>query len=316
MSKNSMKTVQDRNKNAQNDHGGFTLVELLVVIAIIGVLVGLLLPAVQAARESARRSSCTNNLKQMGLGIHAYHDARGSFPSGWTAPAADAEGQPGWGWASRILPSMEENALFDRIDWNVGIDQSQHAEVRVTVVKPFLCPSDGGSKIIFNIGQGEGEEEANVDLAPHLFEVARSNYVGMFGTFEIEDSPSDGDGMFFHNSRINFADIKDGTSMTILAGERHSGGGSSVWVGAIQGARESLARTVGVADHVPNYREVESDGSIHEGHFDDFKSRHTSGVNFLFADGSVAFVDETIDINVYRSMSTRSGGETVEFRGR
>ena len=87
-------------------------------------------------------------------------------------------------------------------------------------------------------------------------------------------------------------------------------------MGAIQGARESLARIVGVADHVPNYREVESDGSIHEGHFDDFKSRHTSGVNFLFADGSVAFVDETIDINVYRSMSTRSGGETVEFRGR
>ena len=187
---------------------------------------------------------------------------------------------------------------------------------RVTVVKPFLCPSDGGSKTIFNIGQGEGAEGANVDLAPNLFQVARSNYVGMFGTTEIEDSPSAGDGMFFHNSRITFADIKDGTSMTILAGERHSGGGSSVWVGAIQGARESLSRIVGVADHVPNYREVLPDGSLHEGHFDDFKSQHTSGVNFLFADGSVAFVNETIDINVYHSMSTRSGGETVEFRGR
>jgi prepilin-type N-terminal cleavage/methylation domain-containing protein len=286
----------------------FTLVELLVVIAIIGILVGLLLPAVQAAREAARRMSCQNNLKQIGLAVHNYEGAHRRLPSGWVSQGTT--GLPGWGWASALLPHMEASNLHNQIDSRIGIGHAYHATVRTSVVVAFHCPSDVGPGI-FEIGEdddhgheddqdGHDEGSENVDHGATLFPVAKSNYVGVFGTFEIEEMPFKGNGIFFGNSKVKFADVLDGLSNTLMVGERSNRLGGSVWHGFIPGADEPAARVVGVADHPPNSR---------SGHFEDFRSYHTGGVQFVRADGSVRMYSENMDELVYKGLATRDGGE-------
>ena len=132
---------------------------------------------------------------------------------------------------------------------------------------------------------------------------ARSNYVGMFGTLEVEDAPSNGDGVFFHNSRVRFAEITDGLSNTLVIGERGVSYGNSVWAGVVDGAAEAMVRIVGVADHTPNHPSL---------HFDDFSSYHPSGVHFLVGDGSVRRFNNSIDVAVYQGLATRNGGETAQ----
>ena len=208
---------------------GFTLVELLVVIAIIGILVGLLLPAVQAAREAARRMQCSNNVRQLGIAVHNYESAYRRLPSGWVA--SNAHGEPGWGWAAALLPFMEGSNLHQQIEADI------HDQVRVTVVPTFLCPSDTGANL-FEIAEGDGHDHDHDaryrvgridDEGEKLFQVSKSNYVGMFGTFELEDAPYNGNGMFYGNSRIKFRDVTDGLSNTLMVGERNSRLGYSLW---------------------------------------------------------------------------------------
>lgn len=290
-----------RRKHRIASRQAFTLVELLVVIAIIGILIALLLPAVQAAREAARRTQCKNHLKQIGLAIHHYHDARGALPPGWLGDAPD--GPPGWGWAVAILPYMEENNLYDSgLARHLPIHDLANAGGRQHVLEGFICPSDRGPPT-FTIGGPPGTEE-NIDAGPPLFLVSRSNYVGVFGTMEIEDSPDAGDGLFFFHSRLRLADVTDGLSSTLLVGERSSRLGGSVWTGVIQGANEEMARIVGIADHPPNDPAA---------HFDDFGSFHSTGAHFVLADGSVAIFSDTIDEHVYRGLATREGHEVVEI---
>lgn len=307
------------------DRSGFTLVELLVVIAIIGILVGLLLPAVQAAREAARRMQCTNHLRQLGLAVHNYESANRRIPSGWIA--SNAHGEPGWGWAAALLPYMEGNNLHQQIDFGRPIADARHAIVRTTVVPTFLCPSDTGPDL-FEIAAGDGHDHDHGhgalsrsngalsrsstalsrsstafsvdDGSEKLFQVSKSNYVGMFGTFEIEDAPYNGNGMFYGNSRIKFSDVTDGLSNTLMSGERSSRLGGSLWQGNISAAAEPHARILGVADHGPNDPQA---------HFEDFGSYHTGGANFMRADVSVSFISNNIDVTVYQAMSTRAGGE-------
>jgi len=262
---------------------GFTLVELLVVIAIIGVLVALLLPAVQAAREAARRTECSNNLKQLGLAMHNHHDTFGQLPPGWSG--ATPEGAPGWGWAAESLKFIEQSTLSDIIDFQQSTSASANAVARQTSVPFFLCPTDPGGADTFD------------DLG---VTVARANYVGVFGSEEIEDDPSNGDGVLYHNSQTRFADITDGLSNTFMVGERSSQLEKSTWVGVISGGDEAMARIVGSADHTPNSPSA---------HFDDFSSLHPGGTMFLLSDGSVRFIPETIDHAVYVGAATRGGGE-------
>jgi prepilin-type N-terminal cleavage/methylation domain-containing protein len=293
----------------------FTLVELLVVIAIIGILVGLLLPAVQAAREAARRMSCQNNLHQIGVATHNYHAAFNRFPSGWIA--SNDHDEPGWGWAVALLPYLEQTNVTRMIDNRLPIEIAEHEAVRLHSIANFMCPSDTGPAI-FMIGSGHGHDDhdddhwddddhnhgsGNVDegLEP-LFPIAKSNYCGVFGTFDIHDNPYRGDGVFFGNSFVRIGDIRDGSSNTLMVGERTSRLGGSIWHGVIHEANMAEARILGVADHVPN-------DPI--GHFEDFSSFHNGVTGFALGDGSVRHLTNNMDLRVYQALSTRNGNEVV-----
>ncbi|WP_164104054.1 DUF1559 family PulG-like putative transporter [Candidatus Laterigemmans baculatus] len=304
----------------------FTLVELLVVIAIIGVLVGLLLPAVQAAREAARRMSCQSNLRQLGIALHNHHDTYGYFPDGWDA--IDEHHEPGWGWAAGLLPFMEQQPGHDLINFNEPIETPEHSPVRTMTVSNFMCPSDIGPSI-FAIAEGDGlhghghghsgigsledddhddhdhehgPSHADEGLHP-LFEIAKCNYSGVFGTFDLHENPFKGDGLFYANSQLRMRDIVDGTSTTLMVGERSSRLGGTIWHGAIPEANEFEARIVGVTDHTPNHP---------VGHFEDFSSYHRGVTGFVMGDGSVRHLSDNIDLAVYKALATRQGSEVVD----
>jgi prepilin-type N-terminal cleavage/methylation domain-containing protein len=154
---------------------GFTLVELLVVIAIIGILIGLLLPAVQAAREAARRAQCSNNLRQIGLAMHLHHDTYLRLPAGWDGYDAAGRpygmGGPGWGWAARILPFIEQaNVQNNLVNFKKPVTDTANDAVRLLVLSTFRCPSDVGDNKFLNIDEDTGEG---------TFEYATGNYPGV-----------------------------------------------------------------------------------------------------------------------------------------
>lgn len=286
----------------------FTLVELLVVIAIIGVLIALLLPAVQAAREAARRTSCVNNLKQLGLSLQNHHDTTGSLPSGWvgTDPVSgepDVEGEPGWGWASKVLPFVELRNVADAsVQYELPVAHPMNEPARLQSLPSFLCPSDSADTFFPLYA-----EDAPTSI---LVQLPTSNYVGVFGTLELDECEGlpigticQGDGAFYHLSKTRFRELVDGLSNTAVLGERSSRKGYSTWLGVIPGGEEAMARILGITDHSPNYE---------LGHLDDFRSEHPGGANFVFADGSVHFISEDVDTAAYRAMATINGEELGE----
>ena len=289
----------------------FTLVELLVVIAIIGILISLLIPAVQAAREAARRTTCINNLKQIGLALHLHHDTMHRLPAGWTA---DEHGEPGWGWAAMILPYLEQSTLYeDLCSSNQSITEPASARARVTVIGTFRCPTDiGDATFLLHEGDEhdeEGHEHCDHDHAEIAFpvELATSNYLGVFGTLDIhhacEHRRCAGDGTFYRNHSVRFREIHDGLSRTFIVGERSSKLAPSTWLGVVPGGEHAPARVVGVATYPPNSR---------EDHFHNFSSYHYKGVHFLLGDGSGRLVSDSIDVSVYHALCTRAAGDRVE----
>ncbi len=290
---------------------GFTLIELLVVIAIIAILIALLLPAVQQAREAARRTQNRNQLKQVGLALHNYHDTHGVFPPGWigvTGGSAHVNGPSGFGWATFILPQMEQANLYEQLNFSEPVTSAANTLARGTYLPIFRNPSDSGP---------ESWDIHNEDSGAVITRLPMANYVGNFGTTELEDCEDlpvgqtcTGNGMFFHNSAVRFRDVTDGTSNTLHVGERRTREDAdpawfSTWVGVVAGGEEAMARVLGVADHTPNHP---------ASHFDDFSSPHSGGVFFLFVDGRVRFVTENIDQAVFQGLATRKGHEiTGEF---
>ncbi|MDA8043217.1 MAG: DUF1559 domain-containing protein [Pirellulales bacterium] len=310
---------------------GFTLIELLVVIAIIGVLVGLLLPAVQQAREAARRSACSNNMKQQGLAVHNYADVNPEkFPVGWVGEYENGEWHgdegEGHGFASRMLPFIEQNNVYKTINFGAQVSAASNATARTTVISTFLCPSDSyGSGDVFNPG-AEGSGEDTPDANPGGTAYSRSNYPGVFGNEHIAGhehddltasllsgddeglEPGEGNGIFFAGgasgeNAVSFRDVRDGLSKTIMIGERDSRLGGSLWIGRGDGLEAGMSRVVGVGEHVFN--------SGGEAHFEDYYSSHPGGVSFVFADGHVAFLSDGMSDALFASLCTRAGGEVV-----
>ena len=298
-----------RRRTASRRNPGFTLIELLVVIAIIGILIALLLPAVQSAREAARRTSCNNNMRQLGIAMHLYHDTNRTLPPGWIAqhPASGQPywlGQPGWGWGARLLPFLEQANVSDNlINFSHPLTCDMHAQVRSTAINTFICPTDiGEATFVLNAGPMPAP---NYSTGYTDTQVPKSNYVGVFGTIQMLEVCGGGGncvgngGVVFQRG-FRFRDLSDGLSQTFLVGERNSEHSTSTWLGVFAGAAHAPGRIVAVATSPPN-----SDTSPAF----NFSSFHPNGTNFLAADGSVKLVPETIDMPTYHALCTRANGD-------
>lgn len=307
----------------------FTLVELLVVIAVIGILMALLLPAVQAARESARRTQCVNSLKQIGIASHHYHDAMRSFPPGYCAAAPYVDGAadttPGWGWAAFLLPHLEQRPVYEASNFSLPIEHPANARSVRTWIASYICPSDIAPETPYAVPDASGN---TVALAAPL------SYAACVGSDASGVADATGCGILYRNSGTRFADILDGTSVTILAGERAWAKAQGIWAGAINRGvlvrgKYNACQPIAPGAHYPaaalalahahlNNAEFDGDGSAG---MDDFSSMHVLGSSFVFADGAVHFIqsipadgpsgDYTSEDLLFQRLGTRAGGEAV-----
>jgi prepilin-type N-terminal cleavage/methylation domain-containing protein/prepilin-type processing-associated H-X9-DG protein len=288
----------------------FTLIELLVVIAIIALLVGLLLPAVQKVRSAGARLDCQNNLHQIGLACHSYHDANQALPPGYTATAAYPDTAPGWGWAAYLLPYLEQGNLYGQLNFNQPLQNSAAIQ---TVVKTYLCPADAPPATAFAVTGPTGNVVTSAAPCSYAATVGQDAY-------EVDDPT--GDGVFYRNSRTRLTDITDGTSQTVMLGDRAWTMTRGIWAGAPSGAvatpgarnpwQNATANAPALTLVHNNWINILSDS---DGGLDDFSSNHPGGVNLLFADGSVHFLrDITVDGPARRAfwaMGTRAAGDSV-----
>ena len=295
----------------RRSRSGFTLVELLVVIAIIAILIGLLVPAVQKVRDAAARVQCQNNLKQIGLACQSYHDSKKVFPPGYAASAAYPDTAPGWGWGAFILPYIEQGPLHSQIDFSQPLQNSAAIQA---IVPLYICPSDRVPLTPFAVTDGA---LVTICLA------APSSYAATVGDDASECDAPTGNGIFYRNSRTRIAEITDGTSNTVMIGDRAWSQTQGIWAGApsggiVQAGPENpwKSATAGAPVFVlvhNNWINITTDA---DGGLDDFSSNHTGGVNLLFADGSVHFLRSiTVDgaeRRAFWALGTRAGGEVIQ----
>lgn len=275
-------------------HRAFTLVELLVVIAIIGILVGLLLPAVQAAREAARRCMCTNNLGQVGLAMHHYEFNREHLPPGVTNDTGPILNQPignHISWIVQILPYVEQGTIYRNINQKLGAYATENEEARGVQIASFLCPSDSLL---------DGQKD------PDNFS-KESSYAGCYHS---DEAPIDIDnnGLLFLNSRMRYNQILDGSSNTILLGEKIALQNDLGWM---SGTRATLRNTGVFTLPKRARRGVMIENEVDETTVGGFGSYHTGGANFAFADGSVRFLSVSIDIELYQNLGNRNDGAMI-----
>lgn len=332
-----MSTPRARRQSAKRPTSdGFTLVELLVVIAIIGVLIALLLPAVQAAREAARRSSCLNNLKQLGLALHHFHDSRRSFPPGRGGPAPTVFSAQAY-----LLPYVEQGGLHSQINFslaptNLGIagkvySGAANAAAAAEVVATLQCPSDpAGGRVAGSTFGG-------------------TNYVACAGSGMLGNGTLNlADGAFFTMSKTRFADLLDGSSHTVAFSERQLGTGAATTqlaaneiplyilelgpgIDVSPGACAALATGEWYAErgakwilgnygntiynhyHPPNARDWDCMNLAQQKGQMGARSYHPGGVNVLLCDGSVRFVADGIDLGIWRAAATRALNEPEQL---
>jgi prepilin-type N-terminal cleavage/methylation domain-containing protein len=307
---------------------GFTLIELLVVIGVIGMLMALVLPAVQKVRSAADRLTCQSHLKQIGIALQNYHYDHQKFPPAhWLDPTTLQEdfGQPKappnpgyhFSWMAHSLPYIEQDNLHARIAWqdwawpNPFVPGEKH--LNGEQIKLYLCPSDPGSRTKLTVPNWV-DPFTGLDFG--TVEFAHTNYLAVNGTDQFTF-----DGIIYVNSTVSIADIRDGTSNTLLVGERPvSHGGWAGWWFAGSG----LYPWFGAIDVVLGVKERESPNATpsyyQRGVLDDdshawhFWSMHPYGANFLFSDGRVQFIPYDVNPTVLSALATRSGGEAdVDF---
>lgn len=269
---------------------GFTLVELLVVVAIIGILIGMLLPAVQQVREAARRTSCLNNLAQIGLAMHNNEFSFGHLPPGVIDTAGPiqnvAKGQH-VSWTVQLLRFVEQNGIADSFDISAGTYAAANAPARAMVIPVFQCPSQAVSM--------------DTNMTAGL-----SHYAGCHHSVE---APIDADnnGLLFLNSAVTYADIYDGSSNTILVGEFMAEGIDLGWA---SGTRATLRNTSEILGEGA-WRAKYAGGAVAtmpKTFVGGFSSPHPGTTNFLFADGSVHSVANSVNATIFENLGNRSDG--------
>ena len=341
--------TQMRNLSRRNVHKkpGFTLVELLVVIAIIGILVALLLPAVQAAREAARRMQCTNNLKQLALACHNYHDTYKRFPLNYGQwNIRDPRDGGTTSWMVQILPFMEQQPMYDKIDFRFGIQNDPRGAatgwtagwstgnaslptnswIARQKISGFQCPSDSNDGVM----NGRANAPGNIELGITNYKgCAGSNWAwGSFAGSRISpwyatpfgnsnNGLDRGNGIFFRANafecKTKIADVQaiDGTSNTFLAGEAIPQYCTHTWWWWYNGTTATTGIPLNARAVCTNTGNANADLIACRGDWPNnysFMSRHPGGANFAFADGRVTFVPEIIDQPTYWALGSMVDG--------
>ena len=320
---------------------GFTLIELLVVIAIIAILIGLLLPAVQKVRDAAARAKCQNNLKQLGIALHAYHDANDKLPPGAQGNVFPQPNPPGnttnfivgTSWLVFILPQVEQGPLYNQYNFGVAYNNTNNLAVGNNKVTTFQCPS--GSNLL----SGNGAEVANgqTNASTHYYGVmgpsSRANpstitLNGQTYSYTVGSATGNGawtaHGMLSHfqhqtgsvstNRTVRLTDVTDGTSNTLMVGElsMHIPGNITPtppnhyrsWVRGNNGG-SGTTKNITYPINSTFYNGADNFNDISMG------SNHSGGCNFGMGDGTVRFIRQSIDINVYKAMASMASGEVA-----
>ena len=282
---------------------GLTLVELAAVLSVGTVLFSLASPAIQTARETARRSACKNRLKQIGLAMHNYHEVHRSFPPGWTGHHTVAGTEGRYGWSTMITPFLDNAKIYRQI--NFSDQQPQSIKLTQTGLSVFRCPSDtteAQNSLRGNFGTSNYSANFGSTAPPRWLDAGLSaHWPGQAATF------SKADGICWWNSRCRIRDIKDGTSNTLMAGERSVASAAGIWMGVRGNNYESDQ----VTDCSPGNEINSGEGS--------FSSTHSGGAQFLLCDGSIRFISDRIEsgidadgqLKTYQRLGSRNDGNIV-----
>jgi len=304
---------------------GFTLIELLVVIAIISMLIGLLLPAVQKVREAAARTQSVNNLKQMGLALHSYHNEQYKYPPGYQSDSAKitppVDAGPGWAWGSFLLPHLEQDNLFNQLRMDLRCNDPLNAEAVKVSPKVFQCPGAPNRGPTMIVRDSAGEVLAEFGLSHY---VANNGQDETWAYDVVDHAGRPGIGPFYRNSKVRSVQVTDGLSNTVFLGE-HTTISNKTWVGVVPEAvvppinpalfpftATDAAATLVLCHSGPAAAEP---GIVHP---PSFPTCHVCqmyapwpGGHVLLGDGSVRFIPTTINHDAWAALSSINAGDSV-----